>query len=206
MSWRVSRILSCEKTHASCLPRSQTMLRERASSNAPMAELPSKPVRSHATSKSNAFPMMDAVERNCSVGSLSKSSRRPRNSPASVDDWHASKALRLMRQPSGVRLMASDSTRPRTAAEAINGLPLAPLAMNSRASFGSAPAIDSASRKTSASERCPNATCIAFSRRSGWVALISSERDATKTSTWLSERSRSMIQRCNVAYVCESAH
>ena len=69
------------------------------------------------------------------------------------------------RQPSGSRTSASDSTNPRSTAEAMKGLPSASRVMASTTSSGSGPAIDSTNCLTSGAANGESRKCRSGSTR-----------------------------------------
>ena len=107
-----------------------------------------------------------------------------RKAAARLDELTSAIANGSTHQPRGPAIKAPDSTRPRSTADAMKGLPSASFVTASIASSGSCPAIDSSNCRTAKGEKPDKRRCAdAGTFRKRWSAETSSERTATSNST-----------------------
>ena len=179
-----TRILSCTKTHFE--PSGSIQIRQRwlACSRRPTVWSEDMSASEEINPRSNSFPNTAPIVSKSIVSSGSNSIRRERSPAAWLDDCRSANASGSMCQPFGPGSKASDSTMPRSMADAMKGLPPESRHTASTASSGKGPAIDSNSSLTSpasnGSSRISSAGVVLRIRLSDGT---SSERNANINKT-----------------------
>ena len=134
---------------------------------------------STAWAMSNSFPSTAPVDSTRSAPADSRSSRRTRIAADRRSVCTSASAASSMAQPSSLAISAPHSTRPRSTAAPMNGLPSDSRTTVATARPGNGPAMDSASWDIAASDSRPRCSALAVSMvRSRWSVGTSSERKA----------------------------
>ncbi len=137
-----------------------------------------------AVNKSNSLPRTAPTESSFVLVSGNSSMRRASNAAACREDCTSARARGSARHPVETDTSAPDSTSPRRAAAAMNGLPSARRSITSTASSGKGPAIDSTSLRMLDAGNAGSVKCsVEPTARSGWLAGTSSDRKATTKRT-----------------------
>ena len=137
------------------------------------------PASSTACTMSNSLPSTAPTESARSTPSGSRSSRRTSTAADRRSVCTSASAASSTSQPSSLAVSAPHSTRPRSTAAPMNGLPSASRVTVATAFSGNGPAIDSASRVIALSESRPRCSDFAVAMlRSGASSATSSERNA----------------------------